>query len=445
MTDPSIEETQALPEAQPDPVEAGPAPETSAALQSNQPQDLPLQVQKRNALYVQADAFAIGLANASSPYLPVFLTRLGATSTQIGLLTTMPGITGLLFAIPAGRFLQSRRNLIPWFSASRVLFIAGYTLTGLVSLVLPPQYSVLAILAVWALATIPQTVLNVSFSVVMNLVAGPHGRYELMSRRWSIIGLTTAVTVAVAGQFLDRIAFPLNFQLVFILLSVGGLLSYFITIRIQLKENPPVTAQNGGSFREQASEYLRLVRGQPAFVSFVIKRFVFMFGFTLATPLIPLYYVREIQASDAWIGIFSTSQTAVVLIGYIFWARQSRLRGSRFVLLITTFGVAMYPLLLSQTRPVQLIALLSGVLGMFSAGVDLVFFDELMKTVPVEFSATFVSIAQSMGHLASILAPMLGTLLADQIGIPTALIIATLIRLAGFGLFLRRERAPAHP
>lgn len=416
-------------------------PEPAVGELPEQPAEMPFQVQKRNALYVQADAVAIGLANASSPYLPIFLTRLGASSTQIGLLTTMPGITGLLFAIPVGRFLQSRRNMIPWFSGSRVFYIAGYTLTGLVSLLLPPEYSVLAILAVWALATIPQTVLSVSFSVVMNLVAGPHGRYELMSRRWSIIGITTAITVALAGQFLDRVVFPLNYQLVFILLSVGGLLSYFITIRIKLREHVAVQQEASGDWRQQTRDYLALVRSQPAFISFVLKRFVFLFGFTLALPLIPLYYVREVHASDAWIGIFSTSQTAVVLIGYIFWARQTRLRGSRFVLLITTFGVALYPFLVAQTRQVQLIAIISGVLGMFSAGVDLVFFDELMKTVPVEYSATFVSLAQSLGHLSSIIAPLLGTFLADQFGLPVALTVATVIRLAGFGLFLRQERA----
>lgn len=403
--------------------------------------ELPIKVQKRNALYVQADAVAIGLANASSPFLPVFLTRLGASSTQIGLLTTMAGITGLLFAIPAGRFLQSQRNMIPWFSTSRVLYIAGYTLTGLVSLLLPPEYSVLAILAVWAMATIPQTFLNVSFSVVMNLVAGPHGRYELMSRRWSIIGITTAITVAATGQFLDQVIFPLNYQLVFIVLSLGGLLSYFITMRIKLRERAPVQEASGGNIRQQIREVVALVRSQPAFISFVLKRFVFLFGFTLALPLIPLYYVREVRATDAWIGIFSTTQTAVVLIGYIFWARQTRIRGSRFVLLATTFGVAMYPFLVAQTRQVQIIAVLGGVLGMFSAGVDLVFFDELMKTVPVEYSATFVSLAQSLGHLSSIIAPLLGTFLADQFGLPAALTVATLIRLAGFGLFLRREKA----
>ncbi len=412
-------------------------------VEEQNPVELPIETQKRNGLYVQADAVAIGLAGAAAPYLPVFMTRLGASSTQVGLLTTIPGITGLLIALPAGRFLQSRRNIIPWFSTSRMLYIAGYFLTGLLSFWLPDQYRVIAILAIWALASIPQTMLNVSFSVVMNLVAGPNGRYELMSRRWSIIGITTAITVAVAGQFLDRIRFPLNYQLVFLVLSIGGMLSYFITMRIRLRENEPIQDVAGGAWLQQLKDYLELVRGQPAFVSFVLKRFVFLFGTTLALPLFPLYFVREVHATDAWIGIFSTTQTAVVLIGYIFWARQLRLRGSRFVLSCTTLGVALYPALVAQTRQVQVIAILGGVVGMFSAGVDLVFFDELMKTVPVKYSATFVAVAQSLSYMTSIIAPLIGSLLADRFGIPAALVVATVLRLAGFGLFLKRERPAA--
>jgi asparagine synthase (glutamine-hydrolysing) len=46
---------------------------------------------------------------------------------------------------------------------------------------------------------------NVAFSVVMNAVAGPEHRYDLMSRRWSILGLTSAFTVALVGTGGDEL------------------------------------------------------------------------------------------------------------------------------------------------------------------------------------------------------------------------------------------------
>ncbi len=155
--------------------------------------------QKRNFLNVQVDAVGIGLASAAASFLPIFLTRLDATNTQIGLLTSMPALAGLILSIPIGSFLQRRRQIVPWFSAARLMVVSCYAITGLAGFFIPQQYMVQAILVIWAFATLPQTIVAVSFTVVMNEVAGPTHRYELMSRRWSILGLTTAVTTLLTG------------------------------------------------------------------------------------------------------------------------------------------------------------------------------------------------------------------------------------------------------
>ena len=82
-----------------------------------------IQIQKRNFRNVQLDGIGVSISNVSAPYLPVFLTRLGATNFQVGLLSSMPGLTGLFLAIIVGRFLQTRRNVVPWYGLSRLLVI----------------------------------------------------------------------------------------------------------------------------------------------------------------------------------------------------------------------------------------------------------------------------------------------------------------------------------
>lgn len=392
-------------------------------------------IQRRNFLNVQIDAIGIGLASAASPFLPVFLARLGASNTEVGLLTAMPAFTGLLFAILIGRFLQSRRQIVPWFSGARLLVVSSYALTGIVPFIVPRQYAVQAVLIIWALATVPQTVVNVAFSVVMNAVAGPKGRYDLMSRRWSILGLTTAVTVALVGQLLDRLAFPVNYQVVFIGLSLGGLISYYFSSHITLPDAEPPLPADGQSITQRLKGYVQLIASNRSFVSFTAKRFVFLSGSSLAIPLFPLYFVREVHASDAWIGIINTMQSAIMLIGYFLWVRQGRRRGSQFVLLSTSLGLSFYPALTAVTQQVELIVLYAGLAGIFQAGLDLVLFDELMRTVPAKYSATFVSLAQSLQNLSAVMAPLVGTLLATYIGISGALIVSALLRLCGFALF----------
>src|SRR5215510_11042385 len=92
-----------------------------------------IKIQKRNFLNVQIDGIGVSISNVAAPFLPVFLTRLGATNFQVGLLSSMPGATGLLFAILVGRFLQTRRNIVPWYSLSRLMVILCYALTGILT------------------------------------------------------------------------------------------------------------------------------------------------------------------------------------------------------------------------------------------------------------------------------------------------------------------------
>jgi predicted MFS family arabinose efflux permease len=403
----------------------------------------PPDIQQRNKRYVQIDAVGVGTANAASQFLPVFLTRLGATPVQVGMLTSMPGITGFFLALWVGRFLQRQKNVVPWFSLSRLLVISAFALTGLVPFFVPEDILIPVILIIWALAHCRRPWWQ-WVSVVMNAVAGPEGRYDLMSRRWSILGITTAITVAIAGQFLDRVDFHLNYQLLFLGLSLGGLVSYYFSSRIQILDIEPSTVASNGSLISGAREYYHLVSQHPAFVSFTLKRFVYLFGITLATPLFPLYFVRELEATDAWIGLLYTAQTVLLVVGYFYWTRQSRHRGSRFVLLVNTFFVALYPGLVALTSNQTVRFVLATAVGVFQAGIDLVFFDELMKTIPIRYSPTFVSLAQSITYLSFILAPLLGTYLSELIGLSGALIFSSGIRLLGFLLFYRQGRQYEH-
>jgi hypothetical protein len=398
-----------------------------------------LKIQKDNFRYVQIDAVGVSIANVSAPFLPVFLTRLGASNFQVGLLSSMPGVTGLLLAIVVGRFLQTRRNVVPWYSLSRLLVILCYALTGILTLLIAEKNVIIATLAIWAFATLPQTALAVAFSVVMNAVAGPEGRYALLSRRWAIFGLTGVVGTFIVTRLIDLIGFPLNYAIMFLVLSLGGFLSYYFSNRIRLPDTVPPPLAQSHSTREGIQNYVSILRANPRFLSFATKRFVYLSAIALGTPIMPLFLVRDVQATDAQIGAVSMAMTLVMLLGYYLWPIVSRRRGGRFVLLATTFGMALYPALSAAFPHVATIILFSGVAGFFQGGLDLVFFDELMKTVPPEYSATFVSLAQSMQYLSTIIAPLLGTWLATYFGLAGALWLSAGLRLIGFLLFLRRD------
>lgn len=398
------------------------------------------ELQQRNFRYVQIDAVGVSISNVAAPFLPVFLTRLDASNFQIGLLSSMPGMTGLILAILVGRFLQTRTNVVPWYSLSRLTVILCYALTGILTLTVSEESVIIATLAIWAFATIPQTALAVAFSVVMNAVAGPEGRYALLSRRWAIFGLTGVVGTFIVTRVIDLVSFPLNYAMMFMVLSLGGFVSFYFSRKISLPDQVPPPLPSVRSPLQSLRNYATLLREHPVFLSFATKRYVYLSALVLSQPIMPLFLVREVHATDSQIGTINMIFTLVMLVGYFLWPRISSRRGGRSVLLATTLGMTFYPALSAATPQVPLIMIYAGISGLFQAGLDLVFFDELMKTVPSEYSATFVALAQSMQYLSMIIAPLLGTWLANYIGLGGALWLSAGLRLFGFLLFLRPDR-----
>jgi hypothetical protein len=106
------------------------------------------------------------------------------------------------------------------------------------------------------------------------------------------------------------------------------------------------------------------------------------------------------------------------------------------VLLATTFGASLYPILVGVTREVWPIVMFAGLNGIFQAGLNLVMFDELMKRVPEDYSATFVAAAQALQYMPSIVAPLMATWLSGIIGFGPTLILSGAVSLIGFSLFL---------
>ncbi len=390
--------------------------------------------EQSNQRNVLIDGIGVGITAGVGSFLSVFLVRLGASSFLVGLLTAMPALTGMLMAIPVGEFLARRPNIVPWFARSRFVVLSCYVLTGLAPFLFTSRRPEIIIL-IWALATLPQTLVSVAFTVVMGGVAGPGGRVTLMSRRWAILGLTNSLTVVIVGQLLRAFDFPLNYQVVFIGSAIGAFISVVFSSSIKLPPQAVSTAHQGliQTFRENGST----LRNNRAFVNFTIAQFIFRSGMALAVPLFPIFWVRNVGATDPQISAINSVQTFVMMAAYFLWARVSQHRGQRWVLLVTAFGLSFYPLLTALTPTPQLLILWAAFGGLCTAGVDLVFFDLLLNTVPAEHQASYVGMYQTTVYIATFLAPLIGTALADGAGIVPALIAGTVLRLAGAGMMAR--------
>jgi hypothetical protein len=410
------------------------------------PQGTTSSFRARNYRLVQVDSIFIGVVNASGTFLPVFLLRLGANAADIGLLTALPALTAFALAIPFGRLLQRRGNIVPWYSRLRLVAWSSYAAMAAVAALLPREQAIPIILLVWALASLPSTAALVGFPLVMDGAAGPGGRFDLLGRRWAIAGVTAAVAVALGGLFLSAIAFPTNFEILLVFVSLAGLGSYLQSSRIVIPDQVPPAVAAKAPARERLAGLWRLVVANRSFVRFELRSFVYAASIGMSMPILPLFYVHEVSAPDAWIGIIGSAGSAGSVLGYLV-ARQLARRGDAVVTLLPSLLVAaLAPAILSVIGWLPAVAAIAFVSGVAGAGAQLALFDQLMRRIPMEHGVTFSSVDQSLQNLAIVIAPNVGGIIAVAFGTRAALVTIAaigLLALVLFALDVRARRAAA--
>lgn len=395
-------------------------------------------VERRNYELLQADSVVSGLIVAAMTFVPVYFVRAGATPFEVSLITTLPAIGGLVLAMPFGRLLEPSARKVTWWARSRLLTNAFYGALALVIAVVAPAWVIPACLVLILLATIPQTLTQVVFPLVMDGVAGPRGRYDLLGRRWALMGLATAVLTGLAGILLDALVFPLGYQLLFLAAGVSGIASWWLCGRLVLAAPAPRAPVAGTSSRDPAPG---AAPDRRPFLGFVLRKGLYSGSLRMVAALLPLFYVRILDASDAWIGSLAMINAFATVIGYAWWRRAARRLGGRTVLLVSLAVAAAAPALVVATRSLELVVLLSIVGSFFGAGADLALFDELMGRIPRDRIATFSGLDSAATNLAGIVAPLLGAAVASFVGVEAGVLVGVVVGIAGLLLFVRAGAA----
>jgi Major Facilitator Superfamily len=404
-------------------------------------------VRSGNWRRVQLDSVFIGVVNAAGTFLPVFLLRLGASANDVGLLTALPALTAFALAIPFGRWLQRRRNIVPWYSRMRLVAWASYAAMAVAAAVLPREQAIPVLLAVWALASVPSTAAFVGFALVMDGAAGPGGRFDLLGRRWAIAGVVATIAVALGGQLLSVFAFPMNFEILLVIISLAGLGSYVQSSRIVIPDQTPVLSAAEAPVRERLLGLWRLIVANRPFVRFELRSFVYVASIGLSMPVLPLFYVHEVGAPDAWIGVIGSAGSAGSVLGYLVARQLARRGGATTTLLPSLLVAAAAPALLSLIGWLPAVAAIAFVSGLAGAGAQLALFDQLMQRIPTQHGVTFSSVDQSLSNLAIVIGPTVGGLLAVLLGVRTTLLVVAAFGLLAFMLFAldTLRRAAAQP
>jgi len=382
-------------------------------------------------------------------YLPVYLARLGASPAIMGLLSSGPQLINMLLYLPGGVFVERQSNLVRLVNWNVFLHRSGYLLIAALPFLLADVHIPLAAAIIWSLINATTSFFWPALLAVIQRAVPPNLRPRATGGRWATMTVVAALLIPSLGYMLDHMPFPTGYQLAFIVSFVCSLPNIYFFSRIRIPPAPRRDSDGGG---QQQSSRLRSFFGpflaSSLFVRYNVGTALFRVCLSMPAGLFSLFWVRELQATDTWIGLRGMVGYATLAVSYTIWGRVAHNMGHRRLLFISGAALGIYPVATGLSPSVEWLLPAAMIWGIGVAGIDIGLVDMLMVTCPSGRQPSFIAIANLLASAENVVGPLIGAALAPLIGIKMALILSGILVLGSIVFFLllpnREQEHAAH-
>ncbi len=367
-------------------------------------------------------------------FLQVYIVRLGASSLLVGAITYGPALVGILWQMPAARLITRTGRRMAWVIGSGFAWRLTFLAIALIPFVFLRASAEITAL-VWVLGAFASSISNVAFLSMLADAVPADRMTQVVGWRIAGFGLANTITTLLGGQFLRLLPFPLNYQILFLIGFAGAMISWFYVRRIHVADPPAVQGQQQTLWRDIG----RMLR-YPRFGRFLGAVGVLQLALGMIAPLLPLYWVRNLDASDAQVSMIMTVASGTLVIGSLLIRRLVGMLGRVSVLAVGVLGYILYPVLTSLTPSAWWLVPWAALAGLFNAAITVTLFDNLVSVTPTEDRTNYMAVYNVAVNIALFAGPILaGVLARDAEGIVLALRLAAGVGVvAGVMLALRK-------
>jgi MFS family permease len=210
----------------------------------------------------------------------------------------------------------------------------------------------------------------------------------------------------------------------FIVGFLASVISLYYLVKIQVPDSPivPAVPYGGRPLRARWQALRQEMHEHSEFVRITADTLLYNLGAWVASPLYILYFVRELGASDAWIGLHGTVANVAAITGYALWRRLMARWGESKTLKRTTPGIGLYPLLVGLSPTLTPILFAAGLNGLIAPGVNLSHISTFLKVCPEARRPSYIAFYTAIMNAGAFVCPLLGIALADRFGLGLTLI-----------------------
>ncbi len=342
--------------------------------------------------------------------MQVYVVRLGASSLLVSAITYGPALVCILTQFPVARMLARTGKRRRWLLATSALYRLGFLVIALLPFVTRERLAELTV-AVLMINALPFVITVTTFTGTMADAAPPDRIPQMLSWRIAGWGLTSTLATLVAAILLSRLAFPIGFQMIFLAgmaISMAGVwhLAQVVTPDPERVRGAPVVW-----YREFGP-----VLAYPGFGRFVLGALVVCSAYGMVMPLLPLYWVRTLGASDSEVSLAVTVYSALLVFGSLSMRRLLRRLGRERVIAFAALGYALYPLLVSFTGSIFWVMPWAAVGGLFYSAITVTLFDNMVASCPEHGREPYIAVYNMSLNIALFVGPLLASGLVAVFG-----------------------------
>jgi len=398
---------------------------------------------RSNFLHLYLDIGWYGVVSGSTiNFLNVYATRLGATGYQIGLIGAMSAVVTLFLAIPAARWLEKQK-------IDRAMFWTSvYYRIGFLGLIFLPwlfsdSAQINAIIAVTFLMAIPLTPLGVGFNALFAEAVPNEYRAHVAGIRNITLSITFMVTSLLSGYILNKITFPIGYQIVFAIGFFGAVMSslhlYFIKPigkgKTSLLTQPTPASTSQADSPRKLSSLLRLDIWKTPYRKILLTLFGFHLAQYLAIPIFPIFNVRVLNLNDDQLGISTALFYLTVFLGSTQLRNVVHRLGNKRTTGLGVAAMASYPIIVAYSHNIAIFYLASIVGGFAWSLAGGAYANYMLEHIPPDDRPPYLAWYNIALNIAVLVSSLAGPAIADQIGLFNALILFGVMRfLAGIAI-----------
>jgi MFS family permease len=378
-------------------------------------------------------------------FVPLFALAYGANNAQIGQLTAIASLCGLIALFPGAQAIKlmggRRKALVVLFGGviGRVPLLAWLVLPFVIQ---DHGSAVIVIIAVNALITFCAYFANPAWTAIVADIVPREIRGRFFSHRNWAVNLPALLVVPLAGLLIqvgNRPGQPFaGYEMAFALALGAGALATYSYARL---DDPLPTGQVSHAL--PMAEWVRIIWAAPEFVSLVVCTLIWNLGVQMVGPFLNVYLVNNLGASTAMVGWVAAASSLMALLTQQWLGRWVDRRGNIWVQGALSFIIPWIPIAWMVARAAWQVVIINGIAGILWTGYSLASFNLLLDLAPVEARAEANALFQVVIVGSAAIAPIVGGHLADAFGYQPMFIVSAGLRLLGAAAFVWWVALPA--